>query len=147
MLPLFRSEFCVQHEIGHPDDTVHRRPDLVTHIHRELVLCPVCGLGGAFRPLQLGLRPLAVRDVLHDAQDPDRIAAGVTVDAPLRADPMQRHVWPADLTLQKERASSEGILEGLVNRGQCLGFDTREEVLGTPFPLKRAVAEYLVVHE
>src|SRR6266851_2177765 len=48
MLPLFRSEFCVQHEIGHPDDTVHRRPDLVTHIHQELVLCPVCGLGAPF---------------------------------------------------------------------------------------------------
>ena len=46
-LPLFRGELGVQHEIGHPDDPIHRRPNLVTHVGQELAL----GLVGGFRRL------------------------------------------------------------------------------------------------
>ena len=59
--PLFGRELGVQHEIGHPDDAVHRRPDLVTHVRQELALGPVRGLGGVLGCSQLGLRPLAFR--------------------------------------------------------------------------------------
>ena len=48
ILPLFGRELGIEHEIGHPDDPVHRRPDLVTHVRQELALCPVRGLGGVF---------------------------------------------------------------------------------------------------
>ena len=58
MLALFGRELGVQHEIGHPDDAVHRRPDLVTHVRQELALGPVRGLGGVLRRSQLGLRLL-----------------------------------------------------------------------------------------
>ena len=104
VLPLFGRELGVQHEIGHPDDAVHRRPNLVTHIGQELALGPVGGLGGVFGRSQVGLRLVAVRGVRHDAHDPDRIAVGVAIDPALRADPVQRRVGPADPTLQTEDA-------------------------------------------
>ena len=75
ILALFGRELGVQHEIGHPDDAVHRRPNLVTHVRQELALGPVGGLGGVFGRSQLGLRRVALGDVCHDADDPDRIAA------------------------------------------------------------------------
>ena len=63
ILPLFGRELGVQHEIGHADDAIHRRPNLVTHVRQELALGPVGGLGGVLGRSQVGLRSLALRDV------------------------------------------------------------------------------------
>jgi hypothetical protein len=147
VLPLFGRELRVEHEIGHPDDTIHRRPDLMTHICQELVLGLVRGLGGVSGRSQLDLRHLAIRGVLDHAQDPDRSTVGVAVDPPLRANPMHRRVGPADPTLEVECTGPEGIREGQVNRGPILGHHTRQDVPGTPFLLQRGVAEYLVMSE
>ena len=45
VLALFGGEFRIQHEIGHPDDAVHRRPDLVAHVREKLALGSVRGFG------------------------------------------------------------------------------------------------------
>ena len=41
-------ELGVQHQIGHPDDAVHRGPDLVAHVGEKLALGPVRGFGNVF---------------------------------------------------------------------------------------------------
>ena len=48
MFALFGGEFGIQHEIGHPDDAVHRRPDLVAHVREKLALGSVRGFGDVF---------------------------------------------------------------------------------------------------
>ena len=63
ILALFGRELGVEHEIGHPDDAVHRRPNLVTHVRQELALGPVGGLGGLLGRSQFGLHPFAFGDV------------------------------------------------------------------------------------
>ncbi len=148
MLSLFGREFRIQHEIGHADDAVHRRADLVAHVRQELALGPVGRLGGAApgRP-QVGLCPVAIRGVLHDSQDLDGSTVEIADDAALRANPMQRPVGPTDSTLQRERAGPEGLVEGTVNRGDVPGHDTRQEIPGAPVVLRRGIAEYLVVLE
>ena len=120
-LTLFGRELGVQHEIGHPDDTVHRGPDFVAHERQELALRPVRGFGGVLGRSQIGLRHLEIRRVPHDAQNLDRFAAGVAVDPALRADPMHRRVGPADPALQAQCASPERIFEGLVSGRPVLG--------------------------
>ena len=43
---LFRVQISLEQEAGHGDDTVHRGPDFVAHICKELRLGACCGLGG-----------------------------------------------------------------------------------------------------
>ena len=109
ILPLFRRELAVQHEIGHPDDAIHRRPNLVTHVRQELALGLVGGFRGLFGGSQFGLRPLAIRGVADDAQEPDRHTVGVAVDAALCTNPMKRPVGPADPALETECASPRAL--------------------------------------
>ena len=45
IVALLRGQFCLKREIGHADDAVERRSDLVAHVGEELAL----GLAGGFR--------------------------------------------------------------------------------------------------
>ncbi len=53
------AELRVQGEIGHSDDGVHRRADLVTHIRQKLTFRAARRLGGFLRLLQFRFRSLA----------------------------------------------------------------------------------------
>ena len=55
-ISLFRGELCVQRQVGHADDAVQRRPDLVAHVGKKFAL----GLVGHFRRV-LGQAHLLLR--------------------------------------------------------------------------------------
>ena len=40
IVALLGCQRCAERELGHADDAVHRRPDLVTHVGQELALGP-----------------------------------------------------------------------------------------------------------
>ena len=65
VLALFGREVGVQHEIGHADDAVHRRPDLVAHVGEELALRAVGGLSGISGRSQFLVRPPQLRRLLE----------------------------------------------------------------------------------
>jgi hypothetical protein len=44
-LALVAVEVGFEHELGHSDDAVHRRPDLVAHVRQEFALGPARRLG------------------------------------------------------------------------------------------------------
>ena len=69
VLALLGGQVGVQGQLGHAEDAVHRRADLVAHVGQELALGPVGGLGRLLGLLQLLLGPLAVGDVVADADD------------------------------------------------------------------------------
>jgi hypothetical protein len=69
-------EGCVEEEGGHPDDTVHRSPDLVTHRREEIALGAVRRLGlflrgedFEFDPAPHDELPDLVADAIHDTQE------------------------------------------------------------------------------
>ena len=68
VLALLGGELGVQRQLGHADDAVHGRADLVAHVGQELALGPVGGLGGLLGPHQLPLRLLPLGDV-READD------------------------------------------------------------------------------
>ena len=54
-----RRQVGVEGQLGHADDAVHGRADLVAHVGQELALGPVGGLGGVLGLAQFLLGPLA----------------------------------------------------------------------------------------
>ena len=58
-----RVEVGVQGQLGHAEDAVHGRADLVAHVGQELALGPVGRLGRLLRRLQLHFRLLALGDL------------------------------------------------------------------------------------
>ena len=58
VVALLGAERRVERELGHADDAVHRRADLVAHVREELALGPVGGLG---RVLRLARAPRSPR--------------------------------------------------------------------------------------
>ncbi len=74
-LALLRIELGGGQEIGHPDDRVHRRSDLVAHVGQEVRLCLRRGLRHDLGAGEIGLRALALdelpnltADTLEEAQ-------------------------------------------------------------------------------
>ena len=63
VLALLGGELGVERQLGHADDAVHRRADLVAHVGQELALGPAGGLGGLLGPHQLPLHLLPLGDV------------------------------------------------------------------------------------
>ena len=59
VLALLGGEVGVEHELGHADDAVHRRADLVAHVGQELALRAVGRLGGLLGGSQLRFSLLA----------------------------------------------------------------------------------------
>jgi hypothetical protein len=51
-LALQRVEVAVEQEVGHADDAVHGRPDLMAHVREELAFCAVCRFGGQVSVIQ-----------------------------------------------------------------------------------------------
>jgi hypothetical protein len=45
IIPLVRRQVRIQHQFRHPDDAVHGRPDLMTHVGQELALSAAGRLG------------------------------------------------------------------------------------------------------
>ena len=58
----------VEQELGHAEDGVHRRADLVAHVGDKRALGPVGLVGRLFGRLELGFRLLLRRDIDHEAQ-------------------------------------------------------------------------------
>ena len=76
VLALLGRQVGVQGQLGHADDAVHRRADLVAHVGQELALGPVGRLGGLPGLAQLLLGLLALGDVVDHAEQ-DRPAGEV----------------------------------------------------------------------
>ena len=55
ILALLGRQLGVEQQLGHADDAVHRRADLVAHVGQELALGPAGGLGGLLGLLELDL--------------------------------------------------------------------------------------------
>ncbi len=83
----------VEHEIGHADDAVHRRADLVAHVRQELALGLVGGLGGVLGRAQFGFRLVALGDVLRNADAAHHFAV-LDVEAAHVVQPSHRAVGP-----------------------------------------------------
>ena len=62
---LLRVERGVLQQLGHAEDAVHRRADLVAHVGQELALGPAGGLGALPGLEQRGLSPSAVDELLR----------------------------------------------------------------------------------
>ena len=77
VLALLGGEVGVERQLGHAEDAVHRRADLVAHVGQELALGPAGRLGRFLGLLQLLLGPLALGDVPEDRLRCRRLAAEV----------------------------------------------------------------------
>ena len=62
----------VQQQLGHADDAVHRRADLVAHVGQELALGTVAAIASSRRTTQFVLGVLAGRDVLDLGDEMER---------------------------------------------------------------------------
>ena len=65
-LPLLLRELRVERELGHADDPVHRRADLVTHVREKVTLRPIGVLGLFFGGLPLDHFLLQIARALLD---------------------------------------------------------------------------------
>ena len=74
VLALLRAQVGEQEQLGHADDAVHRRADLVAHVGEELALGLVGVFGGLLGALHFLLGLLARRDVDQGAFDDRRRA-------------------------------------------------------------------------
>ena len=75
VFPLFVVERGVEGEVGHAEDGVHRRADLVAHVGQEVALGAAVGLRGFLGFAHQGLGVLAVADVAQVGGD-HPVAAG-----------------------------------------------------------------------
>ena len=66
VLPLVLGQRRVEDQVGHAEDAVHGRADLMAHVGQELALGPVGRLRRLPGQARLLLQPPAVRDVLED---------------------------------------------------------------------------------
>ena len=69
VLPLLGGEGRVEQQLGHPDDGVHRGPDLVAHVGEEVALGPAGRDRGLPRELQLLRDPPLLGDVARHRVD------------------------------------------------------------------------------
>ena len=67
-LPLLGGERRIEQEVGHADDAVHRRADLVAHVREKFALGAVGELGRLLGAPQLLFRALARRDVAEEVR-------------------------------------------------------------------------------
>ena len=68
IIALLGVDRCVEQELGHAEDGIHRRADLMAHVGDERAFGPVGLVGRLFGRLELGLRLFLRRDVDHEAQ-------------------------------------------------------------------------------
>jgi len=66
--------------VGHPQDAVERRADLVADVGQELALGLTRRLGRLLGPAQFGLGPLALGDVATSPPEADQIAVVENAD-------------------------------------------------------------------
>jgi hypothetical protein len=69
VLPLLGGQGRVEQQLGHPDDGVHRGPDLVAHVGEEVALGPARRDRGLPRQLQLLRHPPLLGDVARHRVD------------------------------------------------------------------------------
>ena len=86
------AERGVEHELGHAQDRVHGRADLVAHVGEELVLRPVRGHGHLLGQQELLLRTLSVADVDRAADEPHWAALRVPLRLAAHEQPVIRAV-------------------------------------------------------
>ena len=73
---LLRIEAAVGHDLGHGQDAVQRRADLVAHVGQEIALGPAGGFGVSALLQKLQLHGFALADVLADGDNPgERVVA------------------------------------------------------------------------
>ena len=88
ILPLLARDARIEHEIGHPDDAVHRRADFVAHVGEEIAFGTARGLGRLLGLEQLELAQLALGDVTPGPfQPPPAPALALAHRAPAQLDP------------------------------------------------------------
>ena len=63
----------VEHQFGHAEDRIHRRPNLVAHVGQEIALRAIGGLGQFLRLAQRRLGPLAFGDVVDERCEDDAV--------------------------------------------------------------------------
>ena len=78
VVALLRREPGLQREIGHADDGVHRRADLVAHVGEELADRPACSARAPPRA-RSRLLGLAIGDVARDGIDQALVGNGADV--------------------------------------------------------------------
>ena len=69
-LPLFLGQCGIERKIGHTDDAVHRRADLVAHVGKEVALRPAGRLGSFLGLLHRGFGGFALGDVDDRSEQP-----------------------------------------------------------------------------
>ena len=66
MFALLLGEFGVQHQIGHAQDSVHRRPDFMAHGRQECALRLICYFCRFLRVVQVLFESLALAEIPHE---------------------------------------------------------------------------------
>ena len=133
---LLRGECGVEGQLGHADDGVHRRANLVADVRHELALGFARSLRLLVRPLQLVFGALALGDVGGDAAQAVDDAVGVAQGKLGRDVGVQAVVVRRDL-LQLHRHL--GLQHLLVVRAEDGGYFAREDVVIRAIPERRAV--------
>ena len=83
-LPLVVGQRRVQGQLGHAEDGVHRRADLVADVGQELVLGAVGRLGRLFCLKKFRFQAFAVGDVLHDRDEVFGLSRRIVSDETVR---------------------------------------------------------------
>ena len=111
VLALLRGERGVQGQVGHAEDAVHGRADLVAHVGQEHALGPVGGLGRLLGPAQLLLGLLLAGDVdVEPFQEADAPVLGTDAEA-TRQDPLDVALPVEDAVLGFKRVAAGQSVE------------------------------------
>ena len=97
MSALVADQFRIKREFRHPEDPVHRRPDLMTHVGEEFALRS----GGSFR-FQLGGRQAPP----HSASDPLQHVPGRWLHPTLAAAATRMEISPSVQTFLEWKSSN-----------------------------------------
>ena len=100
-LPLVVGQRRVEDQLGHAEDGVHGRANLVADVGQELVLGPVRRLRRLLGLARLLLQPFAFGDVLEDRDGVSGIARRVALERDGHVDPDRRAILADVAFLQR----------------------------------------------
>ncbi len=120
-LPLVLGQRRVEDQVGHAEDGIQGRADLVADVGQELVLGAVGRLRRLPGPPRLLLQPLALGDVLEDRDRIGGPARRVALQRDRQIDPDQRAVLAEIALLQRVAGRSRHASAGRSDRARPPG--------------------------
>ena len=126
ILALLTGKVGVQGQLGHADDAVHGRADLVAHVGQEFALGPVGFLRRLLGHAQRFLGPLLFGHVEHRRARHDKIAPGIGQGRGAEEDGKDAAVLADHLDFPVVQRA--GLLEALETLGEPVSMGRDEEV-------------------